>query len=58
MIPGKLLTTEQSKRLAIVNSTERQVLIEAIVQALRLANRGQQFVNNSPAKLWPRMMVV
>lgn len=56
-IPGRFLTPEQTQRLKIVNSFDREVLIDAIVKALRSANRGTKFDVNSPAKIWRRMVV-
>ena len=52
---GKLLTAEQSVRLAALDSMERQQVIETIVLGLRQADRTcelHKFGGSSPDVLW------
>jgi hypothetical protein len=52
---GKLLTAEQSVRLALMDSADRQSLIESIVRGLRVAERTcemHKFGGSSPDVLW------
>lgn len=57
--PGKLLTAEQSLRLAIADNVSRERLIEAIVGHLRAAVRarnGKEFYGSTPRE-WYRAQV-
>lgn len=52
---GKLLTAEQSVRFAVLDSMQRQEVIETIVSGLRSAERVcelHKFGGSSPDVLW------
>jgi hypothetical protein len=53
--PGKLLTPDESVRLTVIDSTERQDLIEHIAAQLREAERNKETSPLSPLQWYRRM---
>ncbi len=59
MTRGKLLSAEQSVRLAICDSMEREKLIEALVAKLKQTAARTAYLpdGDAPAQIWRRMEI-